>query len=591
MLSKTSSKANSMKISLDGIPASFGIAIGKAVLYTSARLVAIRKYVTDVENEIDRIKEAFILTQKELQELSSSLANEGNRIFSDILGAQIIVLEDPTFIEGVTNKIKEDKCNAEYAFIKFIEDAVAKFRNHPKPMIQEKADDVYDIGKRVMRHLSGEEISITPSKLEPNSIIISHDLSPSDTAQMDPKTIGGLAIDTGGRTSHTAILARAHQIPAVVGLKDISEQVKNGQTVIIDGNQGRVIIDPDKETEESYTKLQSTVRAQDKALEKLRLQPAETLDGFNVDLAANIEFPQESALALRYGAKGVGLFRTEFLYLSSQEIPTEETQYEVYHNVARTMYPDSVVVRTLDLGGDKFYSKLNLSSELNPFLGWRAIRFCLERQDIFRTQLRAILRANVVGNLKIMYPMISGIDEVRQANEILQDVANELKSQGIEHNSNIQIGIMIEVPSAVLVADALAKEVSFFSIGTNDLIQYTLAVDRVNEKMAYLYEPLHPAVLKLIKETINAAHANDIWVGMCGEMAGDPNCTAVLLGLGLDELSMSPVAVPAIKRLIRSTILHEIQDLAQAALQFSTPGEVKKFLKENSPYNSFVSVK
>ena len=407
--------------------------------------------------------------------------------------------------------------------------------------------------------------------------MIAYDLSPSDTASLHKKNVIAFATDIGGKTSHTAIMAKALEIPAVVGLKTVTKGVKSGATVIVDGSNGLVITDPDQETLAKYEQAKTKIAEFDASLTHLRDLPCVTRDGHQVHLSANIEIPDEMPSAKSHGANGIGLYRTEFFYLEHVDLPTEQEQYEAYKNVAEQMSPDSVVIRTLDLGGDKFMSQLKIPKEMNPFMGWRAIRFCLARPDIFKVQLRAILRASAHGKLKIMYPMISGVEELREANKLLGEMKDELRRENVPFDQNIKVGAMIEVPSAAMTADILAREVDFFSIGTNDLIQYSLAVDRVNEKIAYLYEPAHPAVLRLIKSVIDIGHKTNIWVGMCGEMAGDPAFALLLLGFGLDEFSTSPVNIPRIKQIIRSVDYKTAQEIANEALTLSTGTEIEEF--------------
>jgi len=409
-------------------------------------------------------------------------------------------------------------------------------------------------------------------------VVVAHDLSPSETALMHKKHVLAFVTDIGGRTGHTAIMAKSLEIPAVVGVEVATKRIHKGDLVVIDGVRGEVVIDPDPETLHKYEVEQRRLQEIDRQLLPLRDLPAETLDGHRIVLAANIEVPDEILSVLAHGAAGIGLYRTEFFYLNRTDLPSEEEQFQAYKSVAERMGSQPVIIRTVDLGGDKFLSPLELPSEMNPFMGWRAIRFCLARPDIFRVQLRAILRASAYGNLKLMFPMISGIDELRRANEILREVKTELVREGLPFSSTMEVGAMIEVPSAALTCDLLAKEAQFFSIGTNDLIQYSLAVDRMNEKIAYLYEPTHPAIIRLIKHIIEAGHQAGLWVGMCGEMAGEPALALLLLGMGLDEFSASPVQVPLVKKVVRSVEYRLAQSIAQEALTLKTSKEVENFL-------------
>jgi phosphotransferase system enzyme I (PtsI) len=442
-----------------------------------------------------------------------------------------------------------------------------------------RAADIKDVGRRALRNLLGKERE-TLATLKEEVIVVAHDLSPSDTASMHKEKVIGFATDMGSKTSHTAIMARALEIPAVVGLKNITQEIQAFDTLIVDGSHGSVIINPDEATRKRYRKDRESFELLEHELLKLRDLPAQTLDGHRVTLAANIEVPDEIKYVKEHGGEGIGLYRTEFLYLGRDDLPSVDEQFKAYKEVAQKFSSHSVIIRTLDLGGDKFLSYLNLAPEMNPFLGLRAIRLCLADIPLFKDQLRAILRASPYGNLKIMYPMISGVEEVKRANQILTEVKEELKKKGTPFNENLEVGAMIEIPSAALTCESIAQEVDFFSIGTNDLIQYALAADRVNENIAYLYQPLHPAILQLLKKIIDGAHRAGIWVGMCGEMAGEPLFTPILLGLGLDELSMSPVVVPEVKKIVRSLTLQEAKELSRKALELPTAQEIRALLKE-----------
>jgi phosphotransferase system enzyme I (PtsI) len=404
--------------------------------------------------------------------------------------------------------------------------------------------------------------------------LVSHDLSPSTTAQLDRKFVLGFATDIGGKTSHTAIMARSLDIPAVVGLQSVSEELQNGDYALLDGYNGTVVVNPTDQTLFEYGQLAKIKASLGEKLREIQRQPAVTLDGKTIHLSANIEDQNDIESVIAHGAEGVGLLRTEFLFINRDSLPGEEDQYKVYRQVAAALKPQPVIIRTLDLGGDKFASHLQLAQEMNPFLGWRAIRFCLAQPELFRAQLRAILRASAEGNVKMMYPMISGLEELKQANALVEKCKDELRAEKIPFDENLEIGAMIEIPSAALVADALAKRVKFFSIGSNDLIQYTLAADRTNEKVSHLYEPTHPAILRLIKATVDAAHANGIWAGVCGEIAGDPVLAPLLIGLGVDELSAAPPVIDEVKYIIRRIKLSEAQALAEFALQCESPTEI-----------------
>jgi phosphotransferase system enzyme I (PtsI) len=444
--------------------------------------------------------------------------------------------------------------------------------------MKERAADIKDVGERIVKNILG--ISTDSFIFSEKVIIIAKDLTPSDTAQMDKDKVLAFATDMGGRTSHTAIMARSLEIPAVVGLVNITDKVQDGDLVVIDGNKGVVYINPDKSILKEYETSKRAYLEYRKQLKELKDLPAETRDKLRrVELSANIGTPRDVKGALENGAEGVGLYRTEFLYMDREALPTEEEQFEAYREVIEKMAPRPIIIRTLDIGGDKKLSYLDMPEELNPFMGWRAIRMCLDRPEILKTQLRAILRASVYGNAKIMYPMVSGSEEVRRANTILNEAKQELKAENISFDENLEVGIMVEIPSAAVTADILAKEVDFFSIGTNDLIQYTIAVDRMNEHISHLYEPLHPAVLRLIRNVIDASHKAGKWTGMCGEMAGDTSATAVLLGMGLDEFSMSASSIPQVKKIIRSLTYEQAKQIAQKALSMDKPEEIRDMVE------------
>lgn len=570
---------------LQGVAASPGVAIGRAFLFRSEEL-DVPRYTVDesaVEAEIARFQSALEKTRHELEEIKKKSEKElGShaRIFKGYL----MILEDPMFVDEVHHEIRHTKSNAEFVVTevtnRFV-DLISKIENE---YISLRTIDIRDVARRVIHNLLGKkrmELSILPGEV----IVVSHDLSPSDTALMDKRHVLGFATDVGSRSSHTSIMARALEIPAVVGLGSVTQRVKTGDLIIIDGNHGKILINPDETIVQDYIIEQSKFIEFERSLEVLKDMPAVTLDNCAIDLAGNIEIPEEVESVIKYGANGIGLYRTEFLYIRKKEMPSEDEQYEYYKNAAEAVAPKSVIIRTLDLGGDKFASYLEFSDDVNSIMGLRAIRLCLQRQDdIFIPQLRAILRASVHGNLKIMFPMISGIEELRQAKAVLEKAKENLASEKIPFDPHLEVGVMIEVPSAVMVADMLAKECDFFSIGTNDLIQYSLAVHRVNEEIAYLYEPLHPAVLRFIQHTVNAAHDAGIWIGMCGEMAGDPLMTAILLGMGLDELSMSPASIPEVKKLIRSLSMEEARKITREAFTFSTVWEI-----ENYVYNEIMN--
>lgn len=573
---------------LKGIGVSPGVTIGKAFLLGGERLSIPKREIPkgEIAEELARFEKALAHTTEEIIQIRKKVAQEIDEEHAHILDAHLLVLEDVLLIEETMRRVEKERLNVEYVFSDVLERLARRFEIMDDEYLRERASDVRDIGRRVLRNLLGRKRK-SLSDLEEEVIVVAYDLSPSDTALMHKEKVIGFITDVGGKTSHTAIMARALEIPAVVGLKDITARVNRRDQLIVDGTNGVVIINPDEETLNRYRQEEVEIKVFEKKLEELKDLPAETLDGHRVELAANLEIPEEMPSILAHGAAGIGLYRTEFFYLNRADLPTEEEHYQAYKSVAEQMSPHSVIIRTLDLGGDKFTSQLEIPREMNPFMGWRAIRFCLERPDIFKVQLRAILRASAHGNLKIMYPMISGIEELKRANQVLGEVREELREKGIPFDEDLEVGVMIETPSAAMTADILAKEVKFFSVGTNDLIQYSLAVDRINEKIAYLYEPTHPAVLRLIKGVIEAGHREGIWVGICGEMAAEPALTLILLGMGLDEFSMSAVALPEVKKIIRSITLKEAKKLVKQVLTLSTTEEVgecaRKKLLEIAP--------
>ncbi|MCD6539170.1 MAG: phosphoenolpyruvate--protein phosphotransferase [Candidatus Omnitrophica bacterium] len=562
---------------IKGVSASSGIAVGKAFLIGREEFSVVSRKVPleDVPSEILRLEDALIKTRRELIELQKEIEKNLGSEHAQIFDAHLLVLEDRVLIEDVISKIKKNRINVEYAFWEVIKKYIETLSKLDDGYLKERALDLRDVGKRVLKKLLKKD---TPpyTQIKEKVIIVAHDLSPVDTASLPKKKILGFATDIGGRTSHTAIIARALGIPAVVGLEKLTPVVKLQDLIVIDGTKGEVIIDPTEEVLAEYKERQREEKQLKRFFYSLKKLPAQTPDNKRIVLAANIELPEEIPLVLEWGAEGVGLYRTEFIYLGRKDLPSEEEQYQAYLNVAKKVRPYPVVIRTLDLGGDKFLSQPLMPKEMSPFLGWRAIRFCLAQPQIFKVQLRAILRASREGNLKLMFPMISGIEELRQAKNLLEEVKQELRKEGKPFDENIEVGVMIEVPSAALMSDVLAKEADFFSIGTNDLIQYSLAVDRANEKVAYLYEPTHPGVLRLIKMIIENAHKGGVWVGMCGEMASEPLCAFLLLGMGIDELSVPPSSIPRVKKLIRSVGFAQASQFVEKVLNLSTHKEVEK---------------
>ena len=559
-----------------GIPVSAGVARGKILVLGKIRHTISKQILTDQElaGEVNRLEKALLQTRHEILEVQRKVTAAMGASEGSIFDAHLLVLEDRTLIDEVVRLINEQKSNAEHAFHTVAERYATSLAAIADEYLRERAADMRDVTARVLNSLLGKAEDFHLRDLPEPVIVISHDLTPSTTAQMDRTKVLGFATDVGSKTSHTAIMARSLRIPGVVALKNISEELQTGQYALLDGFNGTVILNPTDQTLFEYGQL---IRKQVSLGEKLHevvLQPAVTLDGQQIVLSANIEQADDAEAVKASGAEGVGLFRTEYLFIARDQLPTEEEQFQEYSRIAAALKPQAIVIRTLDLGGDKFLSQLKVPAEMNPFLGWRAIRYCLQEKDIFRNQLRAILRASAHGNVKMMYPMISGLDELNQANALVEEYKAELRNEGVPFDENMEIGAMIEIPSAALIADALAKRVKFFSIGTNDLIQYTLAVDRMNERIAHLYEPTHPAILRLIKATVDAAHRNKIWVSVCGEMAGDPVLTPLLLGLGVDELSCAPSVGPQIKYMVRRLKSSETKALAEFALNSESASDI-----------------
>lgn len=566
---------------LKGIPAAPGISVGKAFLFDTHEVAQIIKrpiLEEEVSKEVQRFKEALNKTKQELTKIKDKISREIGAEHGEIFSAHILVLEDTMLIDEVITQIKKERLVAEYIFQDVLRKYIKAFSKIDDEYLKERISDINDVGRRVLKNLLGAK-HISLSELKEPVVVVAYDISPSDTASMHKQNVIAFATDIGGRTSHTAIMAKSLEIPAVVGLEEITGAVKNGDLIVVDGNKGIVIVHPSQETIRLCELEKKGFEEHERSLSSFRDLPAQTLDGHKVEIVANIELPEEIPSLIYHGAEGIGLYRTEYFYMNRANLPTEEEHYEAYKSVAQRIAPHSVIIRTLDLGGDKFLSHLEVPQEINPFLGWRAIRFCLARPDVFKIQLRAILRASAHGKLKLMYPMISGLEELRQANAILNEMKEDLKKKGVPFDEDIKVGAMIEVPAAAIISDLLAREVDFFSIGTNDLIQYAVAVDRVNEKIAYLYEPTHPAILRLVKNVIDNGHKAGIWVGMCGEMAGDSELALILLGLGLDEFSMSSVIIPEIKKIIRAATLAQAKEIAEKALTLSTAKEVEEFAK------------
>ena len=529
---------------------------------------------SQVPDEIGRFETALIQTRMQILEMQQRIAESIGAKDAAIFDAHLLVVEDRTLIDEVLRKLETELCNVEWVFQEVATRYAETLNKIDDPYLRERALDIQDVTKRVVRNLQGKAPK-TFLALSESHILVAHNLTPSDTASMNRANVLGIATDLGSRTSHAAILARSLNIPAVVGLHDITAKLETGQHVLVDGSDGLLIVNPAPETIGHYAELESRRARVVAQLKELRTTRSTTRDGRHIVLSANIELPEDVEAVAANGAEGIGLYRTEFLYLNRTTLPTEDEQFETYRKVAERVRPDPLIIRTFDLGGDKLApGTVDITDELNPFLGWRAIRLCLENIDIFKTQLRAILRASAVGNIKIMFPMISRLEELRGAKAVLAECHQELRRSGVPLDEEIEVGAMIEIPSAAICANVLATEVDFFSIGTNDLIQYTLAVDRVNEKIAHLYEPTHPAILRLLKMIAEAAHAHHIWVGVCGEMAGDVALVPLLLGLGMDELSAGATSVPRVKRAVQSLALPECRELVEETLKLNTSSEI-----------------
>jgi phosphotransferase system enzyme I (PtsI) len=561
---------------LRGIGVSPGVVQAPAFLLTTEEVRVVEREVAEAElpREIVRFEEAVIATRQQIHEIQTRMQGALDRGSASLFDAHLLVLDDRAFIEEILRAIPARRKNVETLLRAVAERYAGALEKMEDDYLRERAADVRDVARRLLRNLSGQSRRTLDHLTEP-CILVANDLAPSDAASLDREKILGFVTDLGSPTSHTAIMARAMDIPAIVGLHDVSLRVSSGDDLLVDGAQGTLVVRPSEETRLAYGKRAQAATQIRRRLEDLRSQPAETPDGYRVHLAANIELPQDAQAVLQHGAAGVGLYRTEFLFLQRQTLPDEIEQLRAYEEVVRKVAPDPVIIRTMDIGGDKFLSAIKMPNELNPFMGWRAIRFCLAQPKIFLTQLRAILRASAAGAVKIMYPMISTVNEVLQANEILEQAKAELRKEGHPFDEAIEVGIMIEVPSAALTARQIAPHVRFFSIGTNDLIQYSLAADRVNERIAYLYEPTHPAILRLIRSTIEVSREAGLWTGVCGEMAGDPSLVPLLVGLGADELSLSPNRIPAVKSVIRRLEMPRAEALARNALACDSASEIR----------------
>ncbi len=560
---------------IKGIAASDGVAIAKAYLLVEPDLTFDKnEKVTDVEGEVAKFNSAAIEASKvELTKIRNNAEVQLGADKAAIFDAHLLVLDDPELIQPIQDKIKNENVNAATALTDVTTQFVTIFESMDNEYMKERAADIRDVSKRVLSHILGVELP-NPSMIDESVVIVGNDLTPSDTAQLNKEFVQGFATNIGGRTSHSAIMSRSLEIPAIVGTKSITQEVKQGDMIIVDGLNGDVIVNPTEDELIAYQDKRERYFADKKELQKLRDADTVTVDGVHAELAANIGTPNDLPGVIENGAQGIGLYRTEFLYMGRDQMPTEEEQFEAYKEVLEAMGGKRVVVRTLDIGGDKELSYLNLPEEMNPFLGYRAIRLCLAQQDIFRPQLRALLRASVYGKLNIMFPMVATINEFREAKAILLEEKENLKNEGHDISDDIELGIMVEIPATAALADVFAKEVDFFSIGTNDLIQYTLAADRMSERVSYLYQPYNPSILRLVKQVIEASHKEGKWTGMCGEMAGDETAIPLLLGLGLDEFSMSATSILKARRQINGLSKNEMTELANRAVDCATQEEV-----------------
>ena len=564
---------------IKGIAVSPGIIIGKAHLIDRSRVKILYQYLIShqqVNNEVERFKEALNAAKDQIIHLKNRMPEQIKR-HSFILDSHLMIMDDSMFFNATINSILSEKINAEWALKKSVENIESLFSQIDDPYIKERIVDVEYVAERVLRNLAGKEQE-SLYEINERVIIVAHELSPADTSSINIAKIMGFITDVGGRTSHAAIIAQSLKIPAVVGLESVTRQVQEGTLLIVDGNTGEVIIDPDDDLIILYQEKQLSHERFESSIIRMSHLPAETKDGHKISVRANIEFLEEVATAKDHGAEGIGLYRTEFHYLRSQGLPQEDELFEDYKEVAEILAPNPVTIRTLDLGGDRFSSEISWTKETNPALGLRAIRFCLKQPQMFKSQLRAILRASAFGNIQVMFPMISGLQELLDSRRILEEVMSDLDQEGAAYDRNMKVGVMIEVPSAVVVADILAKHADFFSIGTNDLVQYALAIDRVNEHVAYMYQPFHPAILRMILQVIKAARQAGIRVALCGEMAGDPLCTSVLLAMGIDELSINAGGIPMIKKVIRSLSLDEARTDLRKVMKLATASQVREFI-------------
>lgn len=563
---------------MNGIAASDGVAIARAYLLVESDLSFERDKVADVDAEINKFRNAIDTSKVELTKIRNNAEDNIGPDKAAIFDAHLLILDDPEIIKPVEEKISNEQVNAPTALTDVTSQFVTIFESMDNEYMKERAADVRDVSKRVLAHILGVTLP-NPSMIDENVVIIGNDLTPSDTAQLNKEFVQGFVTNIGGRTSHSAIMSRSLEIASVVGTKSITEEVQQGDMIIVDGMTGEVIINPTEDEVIAYQNKRERFFKDKEELKKLRDEETTTVDGVNVELAANIGTPEDLNGVIDNGAEGIGLYRTEFLYMGRDEMPSEDEQFEAYKSVLQEMDGKRVVVRTLDIGGDKELPYLNLPEEMNPFLGYRAIRLCLNEPEIFRPQLRALLRASTYGKLSIMFPMVATVQEFRDAKALLNEEKEKLIKEGVEVAEDIELGIMVEIPATAALADVFAKEVDFFSIGTNDLIQYTMAADRMSERVSYLYQPYNPSILRLVKQVIDASHQEGKWTGMCGEMAGDATAIPVLLGLGLDEFSMSAISVLKARRQIKGLSQNEMRELANRALDCVSADEVEDLVQ------------
>jgi phosphotransferase system enzyme I (PtsI) len=566
---------------IQGIGASPGIVTGKAFMVERSKVRAPEKRIQteQVDDEIKRFYRAIQESRDQLMEIKEKILDQEVRRHSFILDVHLMILDDQMLIQDTAETIQKKKVNAEWALDLTLEKLDTAFKAIEDEYLRERRSDLHYVSARIFRNLLGKKHDDI-SKIKGKVIVVAHDLSPADTLQMNLKNVAGFITDIGGKVSHTAILSRSLGIPAVVGLEVATSLINGGDLLIIDGDTGEVVINPTEKVSQSFLERRRRIKSVEREVLKYASLPAETRDGVRVRLHANIEMVDEVPSAKNHGAEGIGLYRTEILYLNRKDLPTEDEHYQTYRRLAESIYPATATIRTLDIGGDKFLSNYSATNEMNPAMGLRAIRFSMKEVDIFKIQLRGILRASAHGKLRILFPMISGIGEIRQAKAMLEEVKKSLTKAKVPFDQGIEVGAMIEIPSASITADILSREVNFFSIGTNDLIQYALAVDRINEHVSYLYEPLHPAILRIIRGVVQSAHQVGIPVAICGEMAAEPAYSLVLLGLGLDEFSMNPVAIPKVKKVLRMSRFEETQTLVERIFQLATASEIERHVRE-----------